>query len=127
MYEMTVKGVIYENVVYSDKGYIVQETGTRFSGKYNNKYRVLNTHGEDKNHTHLNSFDVCKAVIHLVQHGKLPRTAKKYIIRSCIRLSTDDEYKGKVECLLKTKLNKGKQAYHDKRVGLNGHCNRLHT
>jgi hypothetical protein len=56
----------------------------------------------------------------MVQHGKLPRTSKKYIIRSCIRLSTDDCYKEKVIQLLEIKQRKGKQAYHDKRVIVKG-------
>lgn len=115
MYELTVKGVTYENVVYNDKGFIVQETGTRFSGKYNNKYRVQNTYGTEDNHTHLHSLDKCKEVIAMVKHNKLPRTSKKYIIRSCYRLSIDDHYKDKVIQLLETKRNKGKQAYYDNR------------
>lgn len=127
MYELTVNGIKYENVVYNDKGFIVQETGTRYSGKYNNKYRIQNTHGKEENHTHINSIEKCKEIIGMVQHGKLPRTSKKYIIRSCIRLSTDDCYKEKVIQLLETKQRKGKQAYHDKRVGINGYCNRLHA
>lgn len=125
MQDITVNGVTYFNVIYCDKGFIVQETGTRHSGKYNNKYRLQNLHGEENNHTHLNSLDVCKAVISLVSKKKLPRDKKPYVMRSCIRVSTDKAYANKVEALIQTKTNKGRKAYYDKRVGVNGRCNQL--
>lgn len=127
MYELTIKGVTYENVVYSDKGFIVQETGTRFSGKYNNKYRVQNTYGTKDNHTHLHSLDKCKEVITMVEHNKLPRDSKKYVMKSCIRLSTDECYREKVQALIDIKRNKSQQSYNNKRAGNNGHCNKLYA
>jgi hypothetical protein len=127
MYELTVNGIKYENVVYNDKGFIVQETGTRYSGKYNNKYRIQNTYGTDENHTHLHSLDKCKEVIALVIHNRLPRGSKKYVMKSCFRLSIDEDYRDKVQALIETKRNKGQQSYRNKRVGANGHCYKLYA
>lgn len=81
---------------------------------YNNKYRVVNTSGTEENHTHLNNIGVCKKVIELTKNKKLPLTAKKYLIKSCYRLSTDKDYKAKVNSLYEEKINKNKQKYVNK-------------
>jgi hypothetical protein len=111
MYDLVVNGVEYRNVIYKDKEYIIQYTGDGKQTKHNNRYRVVNLAGDEENHTHLNSKNVCKQCIDLVSHGKIPRVAKKYIIKSCYRLSTDEEYREKVMDLYERKRDRQRQAY----------------
>lgn len=112
MHDQRIKGVLYSNIVYTDKEYIVQRTND--TKKYNNRYRVVNTEGDrDNNHTHINGLGICKKLIELVKKNIIPHTDSKYLIVSCIRLTTDEEYKSELLDLYKKK--KDKQQYYNKR------------
>lgn len=110
MYDMTINGILYSNIIYSDKEYLIQRTGN--NKRYNNRYRVVNTRGTD-NHTHINNLGVCKRIINLVKRNELPCTAHEYLIMSCYRLSIDASYKKEAMRLYRDK--KDKQQYYNKR------------
>ena len=77
MYTRLINGVEYDHVVYEQKGFIVHVTSNRYNGKYNNKYRLVNTRAGDKYHTHLNSLNACKRCIDYVEHKRIPLVSKK--------------------------------------------------
>lgn len=112
MYNKIINEIEYTNVIYEDKPFIVQFIkNPRNKSKYNNKYRLVNTEGNKDCHTHLNNLGVCKKCILFVSKKKLPLTAQKYIIKSCYRLSIDEDYKEKVLDLYNRKRKK--QSYYN--------------
>lgn len=84
------------------RGYRIEETLDGF--------RITLGDGSDK-HTHLKSRRFCKKLIDFVVDKKLPTRVSNYIVQSCIRLSTDDNYIQKLESLLEVRNNKGRQYY----------------
>ena len=114
-FDLIIKGKKYNNIIYKDKEFVIQYTKpNKRNRKYNNRYRLVNTNGyKDTLHTHLNNLDVCKQCIFMVRQNKLPRTAKKYLIKSCYRISNDEEYRKKALDFYNRKKNKGKQKYYN--------------
>lgn len=66
-------------------------------------------------HTHLHSFNMAKILIDCAITKKLPKTRSHYLLRSVIRISTDDKYKSEVRKLLEVRENKSKKNYVIKR------------
>lgn len=84
------------------RGYRIEETLDGF--------RITLNDGSDR-HTHLKSRRFCRKLIDYVVDKKLPTRVSSYIVQSCIRLSTDDNYIQKLELLLEVRNNKDKQYY----------------
>lgn len=64
-------------------------------------------------HTHLKSRNFCKKLIDCVVDRKIPTRVSNYVLESCCRLSTDENYIRKVSELLEVKRNKTKQFYYN--------------
>lgn len=113
MYDKVVGGYVYTNVIYEGDGFLIQKIFSKIKGRGNNRYRTVNLHGSEDNHTHLNDLKVCKKCIELVMKKQVPRTKNKYIIKSCYRLSTHDEYRNELIALYLKKLDK--QQYYNRK------------
>lgn len=112
--DLEINGNLYTDVIYKDKEYIIQETGTIKNTKYNNKYKLINTKGGPDYHTHLNNIGVCKKIINFERRKKLLLQARKYLIISCSRVTLDPEYRKKCIDYYNLKRNKGKQKYYNR-------------
>lgn len=66
-------------------------------------------HGFNKAHTHLRSFDMSKYLITLAINKHINNSLSPYLLRSLIRISTDDNYIGQLEELISVKRQKGKK------------------
>ena len=113
MYDKVVGDDVYTNVIYEGYGFLIQKIFSKMKGKGNNRYRTVNLKGDD-NHTHLNDLKVCKKCIELVRKRQVPHTNNKYIIKSCYRLSVDEDYRKKLNQLYLKKLDK--QEYCNKKM-----------
>ena len=86
------------------RGYRIETTETGF--------RITLDDGSDK-HTHIKSKGFCKKLIDYVVGKKVPTRVSNYVLESCIRLSTDENYIQKVTELLDVKRSKSKQFYYN--------------
>lgn len=84
------------------RGYRIEST--------ENGFRITLDDGSDR-HTHLKSKHFCKKLIDYVVDRKVPTRVGNYVLESCIRLSTDENYIYKVNTLLKNRKNKTKNYY----------------
>jgi hypothetical protein len=98
-------------IVYGKSSYLVYRFGKEFI-----------IHNREKNfrqgHTHIRSYNVCKTIIDNLIKRKLPKTRNYYLLRSHIRLSTDDKYSTKIETLIHTRKNKGTPGYRNINTGV---------
>ena len=86
------------------RGYKIEQT--------ENGFRITLDDGSDK-HTHIKSKGFCKKLIDYVEDKKVPTRVSNYVLESCIRLSTDENYIRKVTELLEVKRSKTKQFYYN--------------
>lgn len=86
------------------RGYRIEST--------ENGFRITLDDFSDK-HTHIRSKGFCKKLIDYVVDRKIPSRVSNYILESCIRLSTDENYIRKVSELLDVRKNKTKQFYYN--------------
>ena len=86
------------------RGYRIEST--------ENGFRITLNDGSDK-HTHIRSRHFCKKLIDYVVDKKVPTRVSNYILESCIRLSTNDDYARKVTELLEVRKNKTRQFYYN--------------
>lgn len=86
------------------RGYMIDST--------ENGFRITLDGGSDK-HTHIHSKGFCKKLIDYVVDKKVPTRVSNYILESCVRLSTDENYIRKVSELLDVRKNKTKQFYYN--------------
>lgn len=86
------------------RGYKIEQT--------ENGFRITLDDGSDK-HTHIKSKAFCKKLIDYVVDKKIPTRVSNYVLESCIRLSTDENYIRKVTELLEVKRSKTKQFYYN--------------
>ncbi len=54
-------------------------------------YVVINMRGNYENHGHFKKLSTCYVICRLLNHWDVPK--KRYLIRSCIRITTDVNYK----------------------------------
>lgn len=71
--------------------------------------RVTRLNDENDLHTHLNSLKACYSVIDDVLDEKLPYKRCNWYLISLYRLSTNEDYKRKIQEVLDTRKNKGKK------------------
>lgn len=86
------------------RGYRIETT--------DNGFRITLDDGSDR-HTHIKSKGFCKKLIDYVVDKKVPTRVSNYVLESCIRLSTDENYIRKVTELLEVKRSKTKQFYYN--------------
>ena len=86
------------------RGYRIEQT--------ENGFRITLDGGFDK-HTHIKSKGFCKKLIDYVVDKKVPTRVSNYVLESCIRLSTDENYIRKITELLEVKRSKTKQFYYN--------------
>ena len=86
------------------RGYRIEQT--------ENGFRITLDDGSDK-HTHIKSKGFCKKLIDYVVNKKVPTRVGNYVLESCIRLSTDENYIRKVIELLEVRKNKTRQFYYN--------------
>lgn len=77
-----------------------------------NGFRITLDDDSDR-HTHLKSKHFCMKLIDYVVDRKVPTRVGNYVLESCIRLSTDENYIHKIEELLDVRKNKTKQFYYN--------------
>ena len=77
-----------------------------------NGFRITLDDGSDR-HTHIRSKGFCKKLIDYVVDKKVPTRVSNYVLESCVRLSTDENYIRKVTELLEVKCSKSKQFYYN--------------
>lgn len=86
------------------RGYRIEST--------ENGFRITLDDDSDR-HTHLKSKHFCMKLIDYVVDRKVPTRVGNYVLESCIRLSTDENYIRKVTELLDARKNKTKQFYYN--------------
>lgn len=86
------------------RGYRIEQT--------ENGFRITLDGGFDK-HTHIKSKGFYKKLIDYVVDKKVPTRVSNYVLESCIRLSTDENYIRKVTELLEVRKNKTRQFYYN--------------
>ena len=86
------------------RGYKIEQT--------ENGFRITLDDGSDK-HTHIKSKGFCKKLIDCVVDKIIPTRVSNYVLESCVRLSTDENYIRKVTELLEVKRSKSKQFYYN--------------
>ena len=70
-------------------------------------YIVVNKHKEFKQgHTHITNFNTAKYLIDMVLFSRIPYHLPIYLLISLQRLSNDEQYKMKIEELIRNKRNK---------------------
>ena len=77
-----------------------------------NGFRITLDDGLDK-HTHIRSKNFCKKLIDYVVDKKVPTRVSNYVLESCIRLSTSENYTKKLTELLEVRKNKTRQFYYN--------------
>lgn len=91
------------NQIYSKEGIVIFRAGDEFI--------VHNTHKKfEEGHTHLKNFKASKAAINHVIRGTIPRCGK-YYLESLKRLSTDENYRRRIDEIMQAKETKSKQKY----------------
>ena len=91
------------------RGYRIEQT--------ENGFRITLDDGSGK-HTHIKSKSFCKRLIDFVVDNKVLPRVSNYILESCIRLSSNENYIQKISKLIETRKLKDKQYYfnpHKKR------------
>ena len=84
--------------IYKKKNFKIYDCGN------NKDYIIHNTSLEFKDHhTHVKNFNTCKFLIDLSIHKSIPNHLSDYLIVSLIRLTSDSNYKFKLESLLNSK------------------------
>lgn len=71
----------------------------------------LNKYGFKNAHTHIKSRMVAKTIKANVMYNRFPKTRNQYLLTSHIRVSNNESYIKKIEQLIDTRKNKGKQQY----------------
>lgn len=84
------------------RGYRIEQT--------ENGFRITLDDGSDK-YTHIKSKAFCKKLIDFVVNNKVPTKVSYYILESCIRLSTNENYIQKISNIIETRKLKEKQYY----------------
>ena len=80
--------------IYKKKNFKIYDCGK-------NEYIIHNTSLDFKDHhTHVKNFNTCKFLIDLCIHKTVPNHLSDYLIISLMRLSSDSNYKFKLESLL---------------------------
>jgi len=75
-----------------------------------NGYIVYNTEKDFKEgHTHLRNFKSAKSVIYFAVNKRVPYKTSVYYLTSLIRITLDTNYKGKLQDLIDTRIQKGKK------------------
>lgn len=95
--------------IYRKRNFNIYNAGNRFI--------VHNTKMEFSNgHTHIRNFSTAKFIIELSLHKSIPKHLSNYLIISLIRINTDEEYKDKLNDMLKYEVEKRKgTSYRDHR------------
>lgn len=86
------------------KGYFIDKT--------ENAFRITLDNELDQ-HTHIKSKAFCMKLIDYVVNEKIPKRVSNYVLESCIRLSTSENYKRKVREFLDVRNSKSKQFYYN--------------
>lgn len=74
-------------------------------------FRVTRIDIPNDHHSHFQSKQLAKKVIHNVCTGKIPLDTSDYALESMYRLSDDENYRGKIQELLDTRKSKSKKLY----------------
>lgn len=74
-------------------------------------FRATRTDMPDDHHSHFQSKQLAKKVIHNVCTGKIPLNTSDYALESMRRLSNDEKYCDKIQQLLDTRKSKSKKFY----------------
>lgn len=69
----------------------------------NYDYVVINMRGSYENHGHFKKLSTCYVICKILNHWTVPK--RRYLIESCIRITTDDEYKDTLVCTLDPSRN----------------------
>lgn len=80
----------------------------------NSGFVLINTDGGYSCHAHLRKRSTCQLLIELIGKRIVPRS--EYLRGSCLRLTTDEEYKIKI--LQKQAKDKGRTAYFNANKGV---------
>jgi hypothetical protein len=67
-------------------------------------------------HTHLESFEMCKKLIVLSLNKRVPRNLSNYLLKSLLRVNSDEQYCQKINELLENR--KVKQRYFNSNRGV---------
>ncbi|SKC49174.1 hypothetical protein [Maledivibacter halophilus] len=71
----------------------------------------LNKYGFKNAHTHIKNKMVAKTIKTNVMYNRFPKTRNQYLLTSHIRVSNNENYIKKIQQLINTRNNKGKQQY----------------
>ena len=74
---------------------------------------LINTEGERENHAHLKKQSTCHLLIRLIGKKIVPRS--EYLRGSCLRLTTDEDYRNKI--LQKCEKDREKPVYFNANKG----------
>ena len=90
--------------IHKQNNYIIYET--------DDGYLIQNSDMDNFAHTHIHNYETCLWIISLLENKKCPYDIPKYLLISLIRLTDDEIYLYKLNCILVKK--NGKQKYHNK-------------
>jgi len=93
--------------IYKRERYVIYHSGDC-------GYILQNILMPDFSHTHLDSMEQCKLLIHLSLHQKVPHHLSRYLLESLVRINDNEDFIQKVEELMKAKERK-KQDYVNRR------------
>lgn len=86
--------------------------------KVSGGFIIHNTAKEFKDgHTHLNSYKSARYLVDLAIHKSIPYHLDRYRLISLIRITEDEEYKGKILELLQNKRSKDNYINRGRKVG----------
>lgn len=90
------------NQIYTKKNFVIIDM--------DEGYIVINKDKEFKQgHTHITNYNTAKYLIDMVLYSRIPYHLPIYLLISLQRLSTDKDYKDKIEKLIINKRNKEKK------------------
>ena len=93
--------------VYRKKNYNIYSCG--------DEYIVHNMDMKfEDGHTHIKNFKTAKFIIDLAIHKSTPYHLNSYLLKSLIRISTDEDYKNKIQQLIDIKASKTKMNYYNR-------------
>ena len=90
---------------------MIDESNFKIEKIIDGTFRVARTDMPDDHHSHFQSKQLAKKVIHNVCIGKIPLDTSDYALESMYRLSDDENYRGKIHELLETRKSKSKKFY----------------
>ena len=90
---------------------MIDESNFKIEKIMDGTFRVIRTDMPDDHHSHFQSKQLAKKVIHNVCTGKIPLNTSDYALESMRRLSNDEKYCDKIQQLLDTRKSKSKKFY----------------